>query len=422
VNLFGASEKDMPLAWRLRPEDLSEFTGQDHLLSGGKPLRELIDRDRIVSLIFYGPPGTGKTALAEIIAKRTRANFISLNAVTSGIKEIRDSLTTARHGKTILFIDEIHRFNRMQQDALLPHVESGEIILIGASTHNPFFALVPALASRSMIFQFNPLSPDEIRAIIDRALTDHKGINDPQLSVDKDAVEIITTLSDGDARRALNILELSYLTLSGSDREKRITLDHVQESIQRKSAYYDEDDHYDTISAFIKSMRGSDPDATIYWLSKMIDAGEDPMFIARRIVICASEDVGNADPDALNLAVSAMNALEKIGLPEGAIPLSQAALYIACAPKSNASYVALKEATNRIRHDAIQQVPVHLKDAHYKGAKRLGAGKGYKYPHDYEGHYVSQQYMLSPERFYRPSKEGFEKTISQMIEARRKRI
>ena len=421
MDLFGAPKKEMPLAWRLRPSELSEFRGQEHLLAAGKPLRELIEKDRIVSLILYGPPGTGKTALAEIIAKRTRANFVSLNAVTSGVKEIRDSLTTARHGRTILFVDEIHRFNRMQQDALLPHVESGEILLIGASTHNPFFSLVPALASRSMIFQFNPLSPDDIRAILQRALSHPDGINDPDLSVDTEAIDFITTISDGDARRALNVLEVSCLTL-GDHHPRRLTLHHVQESIQRKSAYYGEDDHYDTISAFIKSMRGSDPDATIYWLAKMVDAGEDPMFIARRIVICASEDVGNADPSALGIAVSAMNAVEKIGLPEGAIPLAQAAIYVACAPKSNAAYMALREATDRIRNDSIQAVPEHLRDASYKGAKRLGAGKGYRYPHDYEGHYVEQQYMLKPERFYRPSREGYEIKIAQRIEARRKRV
>ncbi|GBE31869.1 replication-associated recombination protein A [bacterium BMS3Bbin05] len=411
----------MPLAWRLRPVSLAEFTGQEHLLGEGKPLRKLIEKDRIVSLILYGPPGTGKTALAGIIAKKTRANFISLNAVTSGIKEIRDSLTTARHGKTILFIDEIHRFNRIQQDALLPHVESGEITLIGTSTHNPFFALVSALASRSMIFEFNPLRPEEIRTILNRAFSSPDGINDPDLAADDDAIGLITTLSDGDARRALNILEISCMTLPEGTGPGHLTLEHVQEAIQRKSAYYDEDDHYDTVSAFIKSMRGSDPDAAIYWLSKMIDAGEDPMFIARRIVICASEDVGNADPAALTVAVSAMNALEKTGLPEGAIPLAQAAIYIACAPKSNASYMALKEATDRIRNDYIQEVPGHLRDSHYTGAKRLNAGKGYKYPHDYDGHFISQKYMVKPERFYRPSGEGYEKTISEIMESRRKR-
>ncbi len=420
MDLFGATNKDRPLASRLRPGDLSEFVGQEHILSAGKPLRKLIEKDKIVSLIFYGPPGSGKTALAEIIAGRTNANFITLNAVTSGIKEIRDSLTTARHGKTILFVDEIHRFNRMQQDALLPHVESGEIILIGASTHNPFFSLVPALASRSMIFQFEPLSREEIGMVIDRAIEHPDGLNAPGLAMEDKAKDMITSLSDGDARKALNMLELSYLTAPGEG-TKVITLEHVQSSVQRKSSYYDEDDHYDTISAFIKSMRGSDPDASVYWLSKMIDSGEDPMFIARRIVICASEDVGNADPNALNVAVSAMQALEKIGLPEGAIPLAQATIYIACAPKSNASYVALKEATHSIRNSTTQEVPAHLRDASYKGAKRLGAGIGYVYPHDHEGHFVEQQYMMSPERFYRPSQEGFEKTISERIERRRKR-
>ncbi|MGE5894346.1 MAG: replication-associated recombination protein A [bacterium] len=420
MDLFGASEKEMPLAWRLRPRNLDEFSGQEHILAPGRPLRNLIEKDKIVSLILFGPPGSGKTALAHIIAQKTDSQFISLNAVTGGIKDIRDAVSAARHRRTILFVDEIHRFNKIQQDALLPHVESGEITLIGASTHNPFFSLVPALASRSIIFPFHPLTPSEIRAVLKRALDDPRGIQHPGLTVAEEALDFIASWSDGDARRALNMLELSYLTFRKDSASLHLTLDLVQEAIQTKTLYYDEDDHYDTISAFIKSMRGSDPDAAVYWLSKMIEAGEDPMFLARRIVICASEDVGNADPHALTLAVSAMSAVEKIGMPEGAIPLAQAAIYIACSPKSNASYAALTKATEKIRSGYIQEVPPHLRDSHYSGAQRLGAGIGYKYPHDYEGGYIEQQYMEIPERFYEPKERGFEKTLKYRIQRRRK--
>jgi len=420
MDLFGAAEKDMPLAWRLKPSALDEFIGQEHLLGTGRPLRQLIEKDRIISLILFGPPGSGKTAIAQVIARRTNSFFISLNAVTSGIKEIRDAVSSSRKGRTILFVDEIHRFNKTQQDALLPHVESGDIILIGASTHNPFFSLVPALASRSMIFQFNALSPKEIRTVLLRGVTDPRGLNDNALTIDDDALDYLTSLSDGDARRALNMLEISYLTLNRSEGEKRLTLSHVQDAVQKKTLYYDEDDHYDTISAFIKSMRGSDPDASIYWLTKMIEAGEDPLFLARRIVICAAEDVGNADPDALLVAVSALHALEKIGMPEGAIPLAQATLYIAAAPKSNASYMALNKAREHLKSGYVQDVPVHLRDSHYSGAKRLGAGSGYKYPHNYPDHYVSQAYMEKAEQFYFPTEQGFEKTMKTRIEKRRK--
>lgn len=420
MDLFGAAEKDMPLAWRLKPTNLDEFVGQRHLLGEGRPLRNLIEKDRIVSLILFGPPGTGKTAIAQIIARRTNSFFISLNAVTSGIKEIRDSVSASRKGRTILFIDEIHRFNKTQQDALLPHVESGDIVLIGASTHNPFFSLVPALASRSIIFQFDQLKPKEIHSILFRAINDPRGIADKELTADDDALDFIVSLSDGDARRALNMLELSYLTLVGTGERKHLTLAHVQDAVQTKTLYYDEDDHYDTISAFIKSMRGSDPDASIYWLAKMIESGEDPMFLARRIVICASEDVGNADPDALLIAVAALHAVEKIGMPEGAIPLAHATLYIACAPKSNAAYSALGNAREKIRSGYVEKVPAHLRDSHYSGAKRLGSGIGYKYPHNHPGHYVSQSYMQNYEQFYFPTEEGFEKTLRNRMEKRRK--
>jgi putative ATPase len=404
----------------MQPEDFDDFLGQSHLLGPHMPLRRLIEEDKIVSLILYGPPGTGKTALAHIIAKKTRAEFISINAVTAGIKEIREAVSSVRSEKTILFVDEIHRFNKIQQDALLPHIETGELTLIGASTQNPFFALVPALSSRSMIFQFHPIPNDDLKRLVTRALSDTRGLGDHHASIQDEAVDFIASVSEGDARRALNILELAFLSSTdGGEGRRIITLAHVKEVLQNKTLYYDEDDHYDTISAFIKSMRGSDPDAAVYWMAKMIESGEDPLFIARRIVICASEDVGNADPQALVVAVSAMHALERIGMPEGRIPLSQAAIYVAAAPKSNASYAAVEKAIEEIRTRPVQQVPDHLKDSHYAGAKRLGAGKGYLYPHRFDGHYIPQDYMHIHKSFYTPSSEGYEKVIKSRLQKRR---
>ena len=419
MDLFKTQRSTPPLAWRMQPEDFGDFLGQSHLLAPNKPLRRLVEEDKIVSLILYGPPGTGKTALAHIVARKTRADFISINAVTSGIKDIRDAVSSARSDKTILFVDEIHRFNKIQQDALLPYIETGRLTLIGASTENPFFALVPALSSRSMIFQFNPIPKEDLKKLVERALTDSRGLAGQPVSITEEATDFIASTSEGDARRALNILELAFLSCPLNNGVHAITLGHVKEGIQNKSLYYDEDDHYNTISAFIKSMRGSDPDAAIYWMAKMIESGEDPLFIARRIVICASEDVGNADPQALRVAVSAMQALEKIGMPEGRIPLSQAAIYVAAAPKSNASYMALEKATEEIRTQPVQSVPDHLRDAHYAGAKRLGAGKGYLYPHSFTGHYVKQDYMKNPKSFYTPSSEGYEKVIKSRLQKRR---
>lgn len=404
----------------MQPKDFGDLLGQSHLLDKGKPLRTLIEEDKIVSVVFYGPPGTGKTALAHIIAKKTKADFIAINAVTAGIRDIRDAVASIKKDRTILFVDEIHRFNKIQQDALLPYIETGELILIGASTQNPFFSLVPALSSRSLIFQFKPIPAEGLEKIVKHALSEDQELRGCGVSIDQEAVDFISSASEGDARRALNILELSFLSLSGTDSHHPvITLQCVKEALQNKTLYYDEDDHYDTISAFIKSMRGSDPDATVYWLARMIESGEDPLFVARRIVICASEDVGNADPRALVVAVSALHALEKIGMPEGRIPLSQAAIYVATAPKSNASYAAIEKATENIRSEPLQEVPVHLKDSHYKGAERLGAGKGYRYPHNVEGHYVRQAYMNTPRSFYNPSSEGFEKIIKSRLQKRR---
>jgi putative ATPase len=405
----------------MQPEDFDDFLGQAHLLDKDKPLRRLIEEDKIVSVIFYGPPGTGKTALAHIIAGKTQARFISINAVTAGIRDIREAVESTRGERAILFVDEIHRFNKTQQDALLPHVEQGEVVLVGASTQNPFFSLVPALSSRSLIFQFKPIPSEDLKKLLYLALSDKRGLGAHSIILQPDAAEYVASLSVGDARRALNILELSFLASPYKAGESTIiTLEHVKEVTQDRSLYYDEDDHYNTISAFIKSMRGTDPDAAVYWLAKMLEAGEDPLFIARRIVICAAEDVGLADPQALTVAVSALQAFERIGLPEGRIPLAMAALYVATAPKSNASYLAIDKALEAVKKEPVQEVPDHLKDASYKNAKKLGAGSGYLYPHDFRNHYVKQQYMNHKKSFYTPSSEGFEKIIQERLQGREK--
>jgi putative ATPase len=412
-----------PLAWRMRPRDLSEFTGQEHILAPGKLLRRAIETDRFMSIILYGPPGVGKTALAHLIAERSKAHFVSLNAVTAGVADIRKvtqeaALERTQSGaRTVLFIDEIHRFTRVQQDALLPDVERGAITLIGASTQNPFFAIIPALSSRSQIFEFKPLKHEDIRTLILRALSDkERGLGSLAVNLTPEALDLIIAKSNGDARRALNALELGVLsTPPASDGTVVYDLHAAEESIQKKALVYDEDEHYDTISAFIKSMRGSDPDATLYWMAKMIYAGEDPLFIARRIIIAASEDVGNADPRALYMAVAAYQAVERIGMPEGALPLAQAAVYIAAAPKSNASYLGIKKAMQDIEEGGLLPVPDHLKDAHYKSAGRLGRGKGYKYPHDYPGHYTAQDYLPQKREYYRPTEQGEEKRIKERL-------
>lgn len=409
-----------PLAWRMQPQNLEEFLGQRHILAPGKPLREAIERDAIVSLILYGPPGTGKTALARIIANRTGALFIDLNAVTSGVKDIKKAISEAGAShRSILFIDEIHRFNKLQQDALLPDVEKGTVTLIGASTQNPFFSIIPPLSSRSMIFQFFPLHSADVKRILAKTLQDEKrGLGTMSLRLEEDAMNLIAESSEGDARRALNTLELGAYILRGKG-HSTYDIKLAREVLQKKALYYSEDEHHDTISAFIKSMRGSDPDAVLYWLAKMIESGEDPLYIARRIVICASEDVGNADPLALQVAVSVLKAVEAIGMPEGRIMLAQAALYVAMAPKSNAAYQGIEQALLSIREERTQQVPAHLKSTGYKGAERLGAGKGYKYPHNYEGHYVPQDYTGQKKRFFLPSDEGFEKTLKAQLNKRR---
>lgn len=427
-NIEQNMKKNAPLAARMRPESLEEFVGQEHIIGNGKLLYRAIKADQLNSVIFYGPPGTGKTTLAKIIAKTTKRVFVQLNATTSGIKEIKDVVGEAKTrngmtgGKTILFIDEIHRFNKTQQDALLPHVEDGTIVLIGATTENPYFEVNKALVSRSVIFELKQLESKDIEKLIKRAVTDsEKGYGYFDIDLKDDALKFLADMANGDARAALNAIELAVLT-TDKDKEGKIviSMDVAQECIQKRALNYekDGDNHYDTISAFIKSMRGSDPDAALYYLAKMIYAGEDPKFIARRIVICASEDVGNADPHALQVAVSAAEAVNFIGMPESRIILAQAVTYISCAPKSNASYVGIDMALSDVRNIKIKSVPNHLKDAHYSGAKELNHGVGYKYAHDYEGHYVKQQYLpdeLAGKRYYEPSDNGVEKKIKESL-------
>jgi putative ATPase len=399
-----------PLAYRMCPRKLDEYVGQGHILAPGKLLRRAIEADRITSIILYGPPGTGKTALARIIAAKTNSQFEWLNAATIGLDEIRKVIQSAKQRKlngvkTILFLDEIHRFNKLQQDALLPDVEEGNITLIAATVENPFFYVNSALLSRSQIFELKPLSEDDLLTILQHALHDKdRGLGSMQIMADDAALRHIARMSDGDARKALSALEIAALT-TPPDKDARITItvDIAEESIQKKAVVYDKkgDQHYDTISAFIKSMRGSDPDAAIYYLAKMLYAGEDPRFISRRIVICASEDVGNADPMALVVAVSALRAVEFIGMPEAKIPLAQATIYVAKAPKSNASYKAIEAASKDVATEETLEVPDHLKDSHYPGAKKLGHGEGYKYPHDYGG-YVEQDYLKQKKKYYNP--------------------
>src|SRR4030067_1862877 len=399
-----------PLAYRMCPRTIDEYVGQKHILGPGKLLRRAIEADRITSLILYGPPGIGKTALAKIIARKTKSDFEWLNAATIGLDELRKVIQQAKKKKsegirTILFLDEIHRFNKLQQDALLPDVEEGNIILIAATVENPFFYVNSTLLSRSQVFQFKPLSKEELLVVIKKAILDkERGLGNLQIAADEDAMQHIAEMSDGEARKALSALEIAALTTPDDDNSQiRITIEIAEESIQKKHVVYDKkgDQHYDTISAFIKSMRGSDPDAAVYYLAKMIYAGEDPRFIARRIVICASEDVGEADPMALVIATSALRAVEFIGMPEARIPLSQAVIYIAKAKKSNACYLAIEAAMKDVEKEETMEVPNPLKDSHYPGAKKLGHGEGYKYPHDYGG-YVEQEDLPKKKKYYKP--------------------
>ena len=418
-------EGESPLASRLRPTSLEEVVGQRHIIGKDKLLYRAIKADKLGSIIFYGPPGTGKTTLAKVIANTTSAEFTQLNATVAGKKDMEEIVRGAKERlgmygkKTILFVDEIHRFNKGQQDYLLPFVEDGTLILIGATTENPYFEVNGALISRSLIFELRPLEKEDIKTLLKRAVYDRdKGMGSFGAEIDEDALEFLADISGGDARNALNAIELGILTTKRSEDGKiHITLDVASECIQKRVVRYDKagDNHYDTISAFIKSMRGSDPDAAVYYLAKMLYAGEDVKFIARRIMICASEDVGNADPMALTVAVSAAQAVERIGMPESQIILSQAASYVACAPKSNSACNAIFAAMDSVKSKKTT-VPVHLQDAHYRGHENLGHGIGYKYAHDYPNHYVEQQYLpdeIKDAKFYIPSENGYEKNIRE---------
>lgn len=434
ASLFEKSETDhllgaQPLAARMRPRKLSEFAGQQHFLGEGKLLRRLLASDRLGSVIFYGPPGTGKTTLARLLATESKRKFVQLSAVTSGVKEVREVLNQAKDDlagggeRTLLFIDEIHRFSKAQQDVLLPDVEEGVVTLVGATTSNPFFAVNSALVSRSQVFEFQALSVEEIKAVLRRALADReRGLAKYDVRMAEDALEFLARASDGDARRALAALEIGVL--SADQQPIEFSRELAAESVQRKAGAYDAtgDEHYDTISALIKSVRGSDPDAGMYWLARMLEAGEDVRFLCRRLVILASEDVGNADPQALPLAVAAMQACEFVGQPECQLPLAQCVAYLACAPKSNASTVAIGEARSDVREGRVLPVPVHLRDGHYAGAKRMGHGVGYEYAHDAEGGVAEQDYLGVEREYYRPVARGFEAELAERLAGIRARL
>ncbi|MGD0138544.1 MAG: replication-associated recombination protein A [Tepidisphaeraceae bacterium] len=419
-----------PLAVRMRPKTLEEFVGQQHFLGQGKLLRRMLEADRLTSVIFYGPPGTGKTTLAQLIAIYTKSEFVEMNASSVGVKEVRAILDAAKERlgaggqRTVLFLDEIHRFNRAQQDILLSDVEDGLILLVGATTENPFFAVNSPLVSRSQIFQFSPLGEDDIRLLIRRAISDKdRGFGNLQFDISDQAIDLWATKSDGDARRALMALEVAVLSQrkeGNSDGPIKIDLDVAEQSIQRKAIVYDGtgDEHYDAASALIKSMRGSDPDAAVYWLARMLEAGEDPRFIARRVAILASEDIGNADPRAISVAAAAFDIVEKIGMPEAQLTLSHAVIYMATAPKSNASAMAIWQAARDVKDGRTLPVPKHLKDAHYQGAKRLGHGKGYLYAHNFPGGIVEQDYLGVDKVYYDPTDRGYEAEIRERMERR----
>lgn len=434
MDLFAAEEEsnrqqNMPLAARMRPQKLAEFVGQQHFLGEGKLLRRLIDARRLGSVLLYGPPGTGKTTLAHLLALETGGKFKQLSAVTSGVKDLREVLDWARDqvasgaARPLLFIDEIHRFNRAQQDALLPDVESGTVSLVGATTSNPYFAINGALLSRSQIFQFQPLNESDIVALLKRAIKDPvNGLGTLSIEYSDEVLQHLAVSSDGDARKALGVLEIAVL----SSKHQRVVLSHslIDESMQQKTLQYDGtgDEHYDISSALIKSIRGSDPDAALYWLARMLEAGEDIRYICRRLVILASEDIGNADPGALTLAVAVMQACELIGLPECQLTLSQAVIYLSLAEKSNSATAAISKARQRVQQGSIIPVPVHLRDAHYGGAEKLGHGANYQYAHDFEDGIVLQDYLRVNETFFQPTNRGWEATMSQRLEQIRQRL
>lgn len=426
-------EKESPLASRMRPTTLEEVVGQEHIIGKGKLLYRAIKADKLSSVLFYGPPGTGKTTLAKVIAHTTSAEFMQINATSAGKKDMEEVVQKAKNNagmygkKTILFVDEIHRFNKGQQDYLLPFVEDGTIILIGATTENPYFEVNGALLSRSIIFELKPLSVENIKTLLRQAINDkEKGLGAYDAEMDEETMELLAQISDGDARMALNAVELSVLSTDRSEDGKiHITREIIEECIQKRVVRYDKtgSNHYDTISAFIKSMRGSDPDAAIYYLARMLYAGEDIKFIARRIMICAAEDVSNADPMALVVATSASQAIERVGMPEAQIILAQAVSYVASAPKSNSAVNAISAAMETVKNESISTIPPHLQDAHYKSAEKLGHGIGYKYAHDFPNHYVKQQYLpdeLVGRIFYEPSEQGYEKKIKEYFEKIRK--
>ncbi|HWB06751.1 MAG TPA: replication-associated recombination protein A [Verrucomicrobiales bacterium] len=443
-DFFSAAEEDareeqkrppvhsMPLAARMRPRTLEEYAGQQHILAPGRLLRRAVEADRFTSLIFYGPPGVGKTSLAQLIAQRTQSRFVNLSGVESNVADIRkavDNAESARrlHGRTTtLFVDEIHRFNKAQQDVLLPWIERGTVRFIGATTHNPFFYVNSPLVSRSQVFQLEPLSAEDIATLLRAALADdERGLGDMKIAAEEAALEHLARMADGDARKALSALELAVLTTPPDDDGViHLTLTVAEESIQKKTIVYDGDGdaHYDTISAFIKSIRGSDPDAAIYWLAKMLYAGEDFRFIARRIVIAASEDIGLADSGALRVAIDAWQAAEFVGMPEARIPLAHATVYLATAPKSNSAYAALGAATKEVQEGRTLAVPLHLRGTGYSGAKKLGHGKDYQYAHDFEGNYVPQAYLPEGRRYYTPTENGQEARIKERLDYWRRKF
>ena len=433
MSLFEASEKAnlesaKPLAARMRPRKLEEFVGQQHFLGPGKLLRRLVQTDKLRSVIFFGPPGTGKTSLARILANETNRHFAQLSAIMHGVKDLREVLTAARERLetmamgTLLFIDEIHRFNKAQQDALLADVEEGIVTLIGATTSNPFFAVIGALVSRSTIFQFQPLSAEDIRQVLTTALQDkQRGLGVEQIEVDDDALTHLANVCDGDARQALSVLETAVASLED---DGRVNMEVIREAIAHRAVQYDAtgDEHYDCVSALIKSVRGSDPDASIYWLARMLEGGEEIRFLCRRLIILASEDIGNADPQALPMAVACSQACEQIGLPEGQLILAQTITYLACAPKSNASTLAISSAVKDVREGRILPVPIHLRDKHYAGAKQLGHGEGYHYAHDFEDGIVAQDYLGVDREYYHPVDRGYESELIGRLEFIRSKL